>query len=553
MATKRRTITLSIRYVSFLLLVTFAIIACLATLLALQLTPTTVKIVISAPFDASRDWGYLSAYSDNPDDLFGVEYVGLPSGCRVEQVHVLQRSAQRLPLDFFEEGSNDARFAQKLTQWQSQASDSSFSGSLAFLNDYRYTLQDSGALTRVGAATELQRGAAVWDWYGADLYGQNATQADPNTMPFARSAGSKHVIISVPYWIAGFQGVSEDADNALNISAIMSGFDYLVIPEGESQNNTLASYDTCANADRAPIYELGDLILEKYIPIYLQDGLSRLQALAPSEFALNTTDLYAMQSICAFETNALGASPFCSLFTPDEWNGFAYTFDQGSYYDISFGNPTGRAQGIGFLQELLARLRGQYIDESDSSVNSTIDDTPSDFPLGRKLYVDFTHDGTILSLLTAMSIDYFKEPPELSNYPISATRKFNIAQISPSGANLITEVIGCEDSAPESVQDANYWSKTTDTSAPLRQQGLYKFIRMRLNRGILPLATIRGGACAARPDGLCVIDKFLESQANAYEMSNYDYACNGDYADAIGDPTSGRDWDGTIHSADIKG
>lgn len=31
----------------------------------------------------SRYWGQISPYVDNPDDYFGVEYVGLPDGCQV--------------------------------------------------------------------------------------------------------------------------------------------------------------------------------------------------------------------------------------------------------------------------------------------------------------------------------------------------------------------------------------------------------------------------------------------------------------------------------------
>lgn len=31
----------------------------------------------------SRYWGQISTYADNPEDYFGVEYVGLPSGCQI--------------------------------------------------------------------------------------------------------------------------------------------------------------------------------------------------------------------------------------------------------------------------------------------------------------------------------------------------------------------------------------------------------------------------------------------------------------------------------------
>ena len=67
---------------------------------------------------------------------------------------------------------------------------------------------------------------------------------------------------------------------------------------------------------------------------------------------------------------------------------------------------------------------------------------------------------------------------------------------------------------------------------------------MRLNNGIVPLASIRGGVCAGRTDGLCSLSSFLKSQENAYALSNYQYACFGNYT--IPNATSGQDFDGTI-------
>lgn len=42
-----------------------------------------------------RYWGQLSPYADNTESYFGVEDVGLPDGCGIEQAHTLQRHAQR--------------------------------------------------------------------------------------------------------------------------------------------------------------------------------------------------------------------------------------------------------------------------------------------------------------------------------------------------------------------------------------------------------------------------------------------------------------------------
>jgi len=143
--------------------------------------------------------------------------------------------------------------------------------------------------------------------------------------------------------------------------------------------------------------QIGDLLLETYLPKYLANATQRMNAFAPKDFTFTINDTYAMQSICAYESNyiGLGMSAFCDLFTLDEWLGFQTTLSTEYYYDYAYGNPTGRAQGIGYLQELMARLDHQYINASDSSVNSTLDDNAATFPLNELFYADFSHDGKL--------------------------------------------------------------------------------------------------------------------------------------------------------------
>ena len=236
-------------------------------------------------------------------------------------------------------------------------------------------------------------------------------------------------------------------------------------------------------------------------------------------------------------------SDFCSLFTEDEWAGFEQTLDIEYYYDYAYGNPTGRAQGLGYLQELLARLTNQYITSSNSSVNSTYDDNAKEFPLGRPFYADFSHDDIIISTLTAMSLDYFREAPDLKTFPPNPDRHFILSHMTPFGGRLITELIGCADAEPTAQHDFRTYYYPTQygysaTNAP------NKFIRMRLNHGILPLETIRGGQCAGRTDGLCAMDDFLASQYQAEELANYQFACFANYT--VTSPFDGQDWDGTV-------
>lgn len=188
-------------------------------------------------------------------------------------------------------------------------------------------------------------------------------------------------------------------------------------------------------------------------------------------------------------------------------------------------------------------MTNQYITSSNSSVNSSLTNNAADFPLGEKFYLDVSHDDIIISVLTAMSLDYLKDAPDLTQYPPNPNRTFVLSHLTPFGARLITEVIGCNSATPvtKPAHSAQYYLGQNGYEASTATN---KFIRLRLNHGILPLSSIRGGQCVGRTDGLCALDNFLESQADADALANYQFSCFGNYT--ITNPTNGQDYDGTI-------
>ncbi|EME89318.1 uncharacterized protein MYCFIDRAFT_129774, partial [Pseudocercospora fijiensis CIRAD86] len=481
--------------------------------------------------------GQLSPYKDNDDRGFGVKDVGLPDHCQIEQAHTLQRHAQRFPTSYFDDGVNDERFAQKVHNFTQAHAGAKFSGPLAFLNTYTYPIGES-FLTGIGASTEFASGLQFWNRYGRILYNATVGQLQYNasytngtarTKPVLRTTGQSRIENSQINWALGFFGPSfyPSQDPSLEAFTNASLFDVVIIPEGGTENNTLASYDSCfADLLDDVAYEGDYDLLLQYVPKYLKHATARLQRYVPESFPLNVNDTYAMQSICAYENAYIGQSDFCKLFTEDEWAGFEQTLDIEYYYDYAWGNPTGRAQGLGYQQELLARLTKQYITSSNSSVNSTITNNERDFPLGRPFYADFSHDDIIISLLTSMSVDYFRDPPSLEQYPPKPDRHFVLSHLTPFGARLVTEVIGCADSNPV-VQHDHRVSYTPGQYGYSATNATYKFIRMRLNSGIVPLETIRGG-----------------HQYENMKLANYQFACFANYT--VLHPTNGHDYDGTV-------
>jgi hypothetical protein len=91
----------------------------------------------------SQYWGQISPYRDNDERFFGVDDIGLPDGCQIEQVHSLQRHAQRFPTSSFDDGINDENFGAKVYNFTSANPSKKFTGPLAFLNSYQYQMGES--------------------------------------------------------------------------------------------------------------------------------------------------------------------------------------------------------------------------------------------------------------------------------------------------------------------------------------------------------------------------------------------------------------------------
>ena len=122
----------------------------------------------------------------------------------------------------------------------------------------------------------------------------------------ARSTTEDRMTKSAEYFLAGFFGL-EWTSNATLVLAIEEG-DFGV------WNNTLAGYYDCTNSN-GYTNEAGSNATTKWYEKYLADATSRLHGYAGSKFNWTAEDSYNAQSLCAYETVALGFSHFCGLFT----------------------------------------------------------------------------------------------------------------------------------------------------------------------------------------------------------------------------------------------
>lgn len=102
------------------------------------------------------------------------------------------------------------------------------------------------------------------------------------------------------------------------------------------------------------------------------------------------------------------------------------------FYGYSHGNPLGPTQGVGFTNELIARMTNRPVNDH-TSTNRTLDTNNATFPLGRKLYADFTHDNDMTAIFAAMGLyngtgllpnNTVVEPEDAGGYSAASTASF---------------------------------------------------------------------------------------------------------------------------------
>lgn len=116
-------------------------------------------------------------------------------------------------------------------------------------------------------------------------------------------------------FMAGFFGVPEYQTEAnLEIIVEASGF-----------NNTGAPYYTCPNANVASRGSIGSTAATKFAEGAFNSTISRLQSMVTG-INFTSTDVIAMLQLCSYETDALGYSAFCPLFTEEDFMNYEYYY-----------------------------------------------------------------------------------------------------------------------------------------------------------------------------------------------------------------------------------
>ncbi|KAF7979855.1 hypothetical protein HWV62_40611 [Athelia sp. TMB] len=362
------------------------------------------------------------------------------------------------------------------------AADLETSKHLNFLNDWTYKLGEE-VLTPFGRQQLFDLGISMRMKYGFLL--ENFTET--NTIPVFRTESQHRMLHSALNFAIGFFGLP-----------LEDKYQQSVIIEANGYNSTFSPYKTCPNSGRREIALRGILYVAEWSSIYLADARARLNSQIKG-YELSIDDVYTMQQLCAYETVALGYSKFCELFTEEEWEGFNYSMDLYFWYNSGFGYALSTPLGIGYIQELVARLTKTPIATHNSSTNATLNDNPITFPLGNSLYVDATHEVVVLYVITALNLTSLAGGGPLPADHIPENRTFRSAELAPFATNIQFQLLSCE-------------------SVPEPQ------IRVIINDGVVPLTGLRG--CPKQKDGMCPVSTFVEAQKATIAETDWEWACH---------------------------
>ncbi|GKZ66189.1 hypothetical protein AnigIFM50267_011029 [Aspergillus niger] len=461
--------------------------------------------------------GILSPYYPRADG-FGVDEFPRPKGSNITQMHMLHRHGSRYPNK--DEGDGFANWIKAITN--ATAHGAVFKDELSFIHDWTYSL-GADMLTTRGREDLLESGILNFFNYG-HLY-------TPGTKIVARTTTQDRMLKSAENFLAGFFHL--DWDEHVNLLAMI---------EEKNFNTSLQAKNACPNAMNISFDDYVSDTVTKWKTHYLSHRTHHLNYLS-IDYHWTTNDSFNAQTLCAYETVALGYSPWCSLFTFPEWEGFSYTYDLTFGGNAGFQCPISRAMGITWVQEFLARVENRSFSTpgSSSAANLTLNTNPVTFPTNQSLYFDFAHDKILLGVLTAFGLRQFADLPfpDYTNqnfmdvYP-PRHHAFQTAKIIPFAGRLNIEIIR----APHKINPRrSHHDRHQDTY--MKHTGETEYVHFLLNQRTVPLHKSLP-ECSFRSDGWCELDAFLRAQKDSLRKAEYDFSCVGEWD--LGD--FGDVWDG---------
>ncbi|CCC06973.1 hypothetical protein SMACR_00997 [Sordaria macrospora] len=446
----------------------------------------------------THTWGQYSPFFSVPSEISP----SVPDGCRLTFAQVLSRHGARFPTP-----GKAAAISAVLTKIKTSAT--WYARDSKFIKNYNYVL-GVDHLTAFGEQEMVNSGIKLYQRYSSLI----RDYTDPGSLPFVRASGQERVIASAENFTTGLYSALL-ADKQPPSSALpLPQQEMLIISEAPTANNTM-HHGLCRAFEDSIT---GDEAQAKFIAANFPPITARLN----TQFrgvTLSDTDVVSLMDLCPFDTVAYPPpslttasslsegpnkriSPFCTLFNPQDFTIYDYLQSLGKYYGYGPGNSLASTQGVGYVNELLARLtRSPVVD--NTTTNSTLTGNEETFPLNRTVYADFSHDNDMMGILTALRL--FEGVSPMSNETIpekygktgddGLTEKdlFKVGWQVPFAGRVYFEKMVCD-------SDADGDGKIDENEEK------EEMVRILVNDRV-----VRLNGCGADEEGRCRLGKFVES------------------------------------------
>jgi len=345
-------------------------------------------------------------------------------------------------------------------------------GSYAFLQSFTYDLS-SDNLTTFGQQEMVNSGIKFFQ-----RYVNIAASHDP----FIRAASENRVVVSAQNFSQGYHAAKKANPHTIGPDAYP--YPIVSISEDAGSNNTL-NHQLCTKFETGIYSSIASSAQSKFAAVFVPPIQARLNMNLPNA-NLTSADTINLMDMCPYEVvNSVNGviSKFCSLFTVNEWQQYDYYQSLNKYYGYGPGNPLGPTQGVGFTNELIARMTNKPVMDATSS-NRTLNASPVTFPLGPgfPLYADFSHDNDMTAIFSAMGL--FNSTPPLSNTTVQTMNQTN----------------GYSASSTVSFAARAYFEKMTCVGES------EELVRILVNDRVMPLAQCGGDVL-----GRCTLSSFIDS------------------------------------------
>ncbi|KAL7412073.1 histidine phosphatase superfamily [Mrakia frigida] len=366
-------------------------------------------------------FSFLGPYSPyiNQPSAQGVEYE-LPEGCEVSQVNVLQRHGARYPTSGAKTLIQTALLKLKDIDVSSLPSDSLF----RFLEGYEFKAEPD-QLTDYGRKEAYDAGSFFSERYWEGFKDRKGV--------WVRSSGQERVVESGRFFMQGFEGKPFLLGNVSALPEVD-----MLVSEEEGCVNPLSVYTCEADNNLSP--HPGQIAEREWLGTFGPAVAARINRLLPGA-NLSTSNILSLMSLCGFDSLrkvSPTTSPWCDVFTLEEWKQNEYYYDVSKYYAHAHGSPYGKVKGASFVNELVARLiDSEHVVQAGSSNMSLIGP-----PGGERIFVDFSHDNTMAEILAALEM--LKDVDDLPTRPHPIPlHDFVVSKVVPFSGRFVFERITC--------------------------------------------------------------------------------------------------------------